>query len=325
VNVGSGSYTVGSAYDFLKATSTTGNFQNVTESAGLNSYVTPIVSYNSNGTVAVTLTPTPGTGTGAGWTGTGGDPTAASNDLAFASGKIYTAAQFAQVQGLFNVAASPLYGTLSESGENGYWMRGLGTFGHANGFDYNASGYVLGKGWTINPDLTIGAGIANLYTGTNGNSDSTSGYSIGALGYGIYIHDRLTAAASLGIGHLEQNVSRGLPPIGLTAKSNSRGTYETAGLYLQYSLLSQSSPWFITPYTDVTYLNESLGSAAEHCAGILDLQYGTASASLAKVNGGMTAGKAIPVKYGTLTTWASLGAEGADRFLERSVRRRHHW
>lgn len=61
----------------------------------------------------------------------------------------------------------------------------------------------------------------------------------------------------------------------------------------------------------MSYLHTGVGSANETDAGILDLHYDAMSVSLAEVEAGVNGGLVVPVKYGTLTTWASIGGEVA--------------
>jgi hypothetical protein len=250
--------------------------------------------------VTLELTPTPAS------------PNAAPADsLAFSSGRIYAASNFAQNGILFNVLMTPLNGTgtAGTDTDRGYWLHGLGSFGQANGFDFNEKGFVIGKGFTISPNLILGGGVSNFYTATSGGGSTVNGNSFGALVYGIYTAGQATVSASAMAGHLGTNISRGLPTLGETAKAASNGAYAAAALRMQYNLLS-GPRFFVAPYVSVSYLHTGLGSAQETGAGILDLHDDAMSTSLAELGAGVSGGRSTPVKYGTLTAWVGLGGEG---------------
>jgi hypothetical protein len=200
-------------------------------------------------------------------------------------------------------------GTAGTDTDRGYWLHGLGSFGQANGFDFNEKGSVIGKGFTILPNLILGGGVSNFYTATSGGGSTVNGNSFGALVYGIYTAGQATVSASAMAGHLGTNISRGLPTLGETAKAASNGAYEAAALRMQYNLLS-GPRFFVAPYVSVSYLHTGLGSAQETGAGILDLHYDAMSTSLAELGAGVSGGLSTPVKYGTLTAWAGLGGPG---------------
>ncbi|HEY1855721.1 autotransporter outer membrane beta-barrel domain-containing protein [Acidocella sp.] len=300
VQVDSGTYSVGSQYDILTASGgVTGKFTAYSYTPAFAAYLTPTVSYGADD-VTLELTPTPASQSA--------DPSAA---LAFASGRIYVASNFAQDGALFDALSAPLNGTeaAGDGTDQGYWLHGLGSFGQANGYDINAQGYVVGKGFGVSPNLVLGLAVSNLYTATNGDDSSVDGTSFGLLGYGIYTRDRLTVSGSAGAGHLAETLSRGLPSLGETATAASNGAYEAAALRMQYALLTGPG-FFVTPYGSAAYLHTNLGSATETGAGILDLRYDAMTTSLAELGAGVTAGLDLPVAYGTLTPWVQLGGAG---------------
>jgi Autotransporter beta-domain len=178
-----------------------------------------------------------------------------------------------------------------------------------SGFDFNEEGFVIGKGFALSPNLTLGGGISNLYTVTSGGASTVDGTSVGAQVYGLYTAGPATISASAMAGHLGTNISRGLPTLGETAKATSTGAYEAAALHLQYNLLS-GSRFFVAPYVSVSYLHTGLGGATETGAGIRDLHYDAMSTRLAELGAGVSGGLSMPVQYGTLTAWAGLGGEG---------------
>ena len=302
IQVDNGTYAAGTAYDFLHATGgVTGRFATVTYSPALAAYITPDLTYSVDG-VTLELTPTP-----------------TNNDLpdalAFSSGRIYAASNFAQDGAIFNVLSAALgssNGTAAGGGDatdRGYWLHGLGAFGNANGYSFNEKGFVIGKGFAVSPNLVIGGAVSNFYTATTGGTSSVDGNSFGALAYGIYIAGPLTASATAAVGHLGADINRGLPTLGETGKAASNGAYEAVAASLQYSLIS-SNGFFVTPYGTASYLHTELGSARETGAGILNLYYGSTSSDFAEFGAGLTGGVSTPVKYGTLTAWGALGGEG---------------
>ena len=300
VQVDNGTYSVGSQYDILHAAGgVSGNFGATTFSRALAAFITPVVSVSADD-VTLELTPT-----------LAGPNANLADGLAFSTGRIYAASNFAQNGILFNALLAPLNatGTAGIDTDRGYWLNGLGAFGQANGFDFNEQGFVIGKGFTVSPNLTLGGGVSNFYTATSGGASTVDGSSVGAQVYGLYTAGPATVSASAMAGHLGTTISRGLPTLGETAKATSNGAYEAAALHLQYNVLS-GSRFFVAPYVSVSYLHTGLGSATETGAGILDLRYDAMSTSLAELGAGVSGGLSMPVKYGTLTAWAGLGGEG---------------
>jgi hypothetical protein len=294
---------VGSQDDILHAAGgVSGSFSTATttfSNPALAAFITPMVSVSADD-VTLELTPTLASPNGN-----------LTDALAFSTGRIYAASNFAQNGALFNVLSTPLggTGTAGTDTDQGYWLHGLGAFGQANGFDFNEEGFVIGKGFAVSPNLTLGGGISNVYTVTSGGASAANGTSVGALVYGLYTAGPATISASAMAGHLGTNISRGLPTLGETAQATSTGAYEGAALHLQYNLLS-GSRFFVAPYASVSYLHTGLGGATETGAGTLDLHYDAMSTSLAQLGAGVSGGLSIPVQYGTLTAWAALGGEG---------------
>jgi fibronectin-binding autotransporter adhesin len=298
VQVDNGTYSVGSQYDILHAAGgVSGSFNATTFTPALAAFITPVVKFSADD-VTLELTPA--------------DPNAnLADSLAFSTGRIYAASNFAQNGILFNALLAPLNGTgtAGTDTDQGYWLHGLGAFGQANGFDFNEQGFAIGKGFTLSPHFTLGGGVSNFYTATSGGASTVNGSSVGAQVYGIYTAGPATVSASAMAGHLGTTISRGLPTLGETAKATSNGAYEAAALYLQYNLLS-GSRFFVAPYVSASYLHTGLGGATETGAGILNLHYDAMSTSLAELGAGVSGGLSLPVKYGTLTAWAGLGGEG---------------
>ncbi|WP_298282979.1 autotransporter domain-containing protein, partial [Acidocella sp.] len=290
VQVDSGTYTIGTAYDILTASSgVTGQFSTVNYNPLFASYITPVVNYGANN-VTIELVAT---------------------STAFAGGRAYVAGSFVQDGALLSALSAPLSAG-PESGnatDDGYWLHGIGSFGTANGYDTNAKGFVVGKGVDVSPNLVLGAAVSNLYTNTSGGGSSVHGTSVGGLVYGIYNANQLTLSGDVGAGYLHDDFARGLTALNETAHATSTGSYVGAALRLQEQLMSGTG-YFLTPYATVSYLHTNLGGMKESGAGILDLRYGTVSSGIAQFGAGLTGGYSVPVRYGTLTSWASLGGLG---------------
>jgi autotransporter-associated beta strand protein len=290
VQVDTGTYTIGTTYNIIAAAGgVSGQFSTITYNPLFANYITPIVNYGANGVTLELL----------------------ATDTAFAGGRFYVASSFAQDSGLLSALAAPLTtGPASgDATDNGYWLHGIGAFGSANGYDINEKGFVVGKGFDVSPNLVLGAAVSNLYTSTSGGGSSVDGTSVGGLVYGIYNVNRLTLSGDVGAGYLHDKLTRGLTPLGETAHATSSGSYVGAALRLQEQLMSGSG-YFLAPYATVSYLHTHLGSTQESGVGMLDLQYGALSGSMAQFGAGLTGGYSVPESHGTLTTWASLGGLG---------------
>lgn len=226
--------------------------------------------------------------------------------LAFTSGRFYGSSLYAQNQALFATLSS-VYGT-----DAGYWMHGLGSFGHAPGVDYNYKGFVAGRGFAVNQHLIVGGALANVYSNTSDNNESSvKGSNVGGLVYGIYSLPRWTLTGQATVGHLGNSATRNLPGIG-QGKFATNGVYSGVALRADYALLERQH-LFITPYAGVSYLYTTTGSGQEtglNKAFDMNLRYGRTNSSLAQASGGFTAGYKTSVAYGTLVPWASLGGTG---------------
>ena len=234
--------------------------------------------------------------------------TVPTNSPAFGTGRIYAANGFVTNQGLFNVMNTVLGGDASSgSPKQGAWMQALGNFGSANGYDFNEGGFVAGAGRQVNQNVTIGAALSSLWTGTNGAGSSVSGNSLGFYGYGIYTAGRFQATALGGAGHLVANNARFLAEVG-TAKSAGNGLFGDAGARLQYSFGGPRA--FVTPYVSGEYLYTNLGQTSETGAGIFNMTYGAMTTSLGQFGAGVKTGFAMDTRFGTLSPWVEVGGLG---------------
>ncbi len=78
---------------------------------------------------------------------------------------------------------------------------------------------------------------------------------------------------------------------------------------VQYALLN-SGPYFVSLYGTANYLHTLMGGAQEYGAAPLNLRYDAMVTSLAQFGAGVLGGYSVPVSYGELTAWASLGGIG---------------
>ncbi len=230
------------------------------------------------------------------------------NSPPFNTGRIYAANGFAADQSLFNVMNGVLAGDATAGSlKQGAWMQGLGDFGSANGDTYNAGGFVAGAGRQVSPNVTIGAAVSSVWTGTNGSGSSVSGNTVGVYGYGIYAVGGFEATAMAGVGHLGDNSARFLAAVG-TGRSASNGYFTDAGARVQYRFGSQLG--YVAPYISGEYLHTSLGDATETGAGMFNLTYAAMHTNLGQFGAGLKTGFSVPSGFGTLAPWAELGGLG---------------
>lgn len=278
---GSG-YAIGSSYRLVTATNgVSGHFSNVNVVGPYAPYLTTNTFYES-GEADVELL--------------------ASNST-LNTGRFYASQGYAQNASLFNILSSPM-----QVGA-GYWLHGLGSFGHAPGVNYNYKGFVIGRGFTVNPHLIIGGAISNVYTHTaDGNSSFVNGTSFGAEGYGIYTLQNYTFTGVTAIGHLGNRATRYLPGIG-AGKFATNGTYEGVSLRMDYAALRQG-PLFVTPYASISYVHTQTGRGQETGLGMMNIAYGQVRTNLAQAGGGLTGGYTSMTSHGILTGWAGVGGIG---------------
>lgn len=299
VNVDQGKYSAGDVYDIISAgKGVTGSFGTVVYSGSFNlaesAYLTPGVVYKANN-VYIQFVPNTTSGGGA------------ASSPAFSTGRNYVASFFAQNNALQAVIGAP-FG--KNQVDRGYWMHGVGSFGHANGSNFNTKGFVIGKGFNIASDLVVGGAVSNVYASTQSGSSSVDGTSFGALAYGIYTANRLNVSVDAVVGHLGNRIHRYLPALGWLAQSANNGAYEGLGARVQYNLWS-GAHIALAPYAQLSYLHTNLGAAQETNEGILNLRYNAMTTNLAQAGAGLTTSYSAPVRYGILTSWVSLGGMGS--------------
>lgn len=240
------------------------------------------------------------------------------SQLQIDSGRFYAASGFVQNQSLFDVLSAPYTGTVptANDAENGYWMRGLGSFGHDDGFDYNYKGFVLGRGFAVNPNLTVGLGLSNVYTNTTGeNSSHINGISVGGELYAAYTQQAFKLVGTAAAGYLSDKGSRNLPGVG-TGKFSPDGAYEGVSGRAQYTLQENDNA-FVIPFAQISYVHTNLGSATESFAqqesaqGLLSYRYGSLSTSVAQAEAGIDVGFNRLTTHGMFTGWAGLAGLGS--------------
>lgn len=297
VNVVQGHCVVGSKYDVIQTTSGVSGPLN-TQLAGAYSKYLNISSQISGNNYEITIT---GFNSHGGGTGQGSTP-----GLAFTSGRIYGASLFAQISSLFATLSS-VDGTGA-----GYWMHGLGSFGHAPQINYSYKGFVSGRGFAVSQHLIVGGAISNVYTNTSeSDSSSVTGNNIGALVYSIYSLPKLVLTSVATGGYFSNRARRYLTGIG-SGKLTTSGVYGGASFHADYALLKRGH-LFVIPYAVASYLYTTAGGRQE--VGLdgainMNLHYGRVSSSLAQVGSGLTTGYKTFTPYGALTSWISLGGTG---------------
>lgn len=219
------------------------------------------------------------------------------------SGRFYAANGYAQNASLFDVLSAPM------QADKGYWMHGIGSFGHAPDVNYNYKGFIAGRGISVSPNLVVGGAVSNVYTHTVGNNGShVNGASFGAETYGIYAIPKYTFTTIVAAGHLGNSATRYLPGLG-AGKFTTNGTYEGVSFHVNYDLLSLSHA-FVTPYAQAGYLHTHMGSGRDAGLGTMNMRYGQSNTNLAQVGGGLTLGYKVVKNFVALTPWISIGGTG---------------
>lgn len=276
-------YSIGTTYRVVTATDgIKGTFSNINLTGPYAAYLQASPDYNTPDSISVRL-----------------DPTA---DL-YRSGSFYASNAYAQNSSLFAVLAAP-----STSG-TGYWMHGLGGFGHIVDANYNYKGFVVGHGVALGPHLIVGGGASNIYTHTQGlNGSSVDGTNVGGLLYAIYTLPKWTLSSSVMAGHLEDKSTRNMPGFG-RAKFNTDGYYTGTALQAQYNWVEQTH-WFATPDAGLSYLHTYMGHGHESGLGAFDMEYGANHSNLVQTSFGLTGGYKTLTRHGILTAWTRLGGIG---------------
>lgn len=275
-------FVAGQTYNFLNISGTTaGNFTTVSVAGSSGQYLSLKGSLNGNNYVT-SFTPT---------------------TTSYGTGKFYASSLYAQDASLFDALSSPA-GT-----EAGYWIHGIGSFGHAPSASYTYKGFVIGRGFVLNPHLILGTALSNIYSNTSdANKSSVSANSFGAMGYGIYTLPKWAFTASTEIGHLGNAATRSLQ-IG-EDKFATNGVYSGAALRVDYQAL-ETQHVFATPYAKLSYLYTTTGSGQEtRLGGLFDMHYGRTSSSLGQAGAGFIDGYKTPLRQSVLTVWMGLGAVG---------------
>lgn len=277
-----GGFVAGQTYNFLNiAGNRSGNFTTVAVTGAAGKYVTLKGSFNGNN-FETSLAPT---------------------TTSYGSGQFYASSLYAQNASLFDALSSPA-GTGA-----GYWMHGIGSFGHAPHASYTYKGFVIGNGFAIHPHLIIGGAISNVFANTSdANSSCVHGTSFGAMLYSIYTLPKWTFTSTATFGHLGNNATRHLP-FG-DDKFATNGIYSGASLRADYQWLN-TGHLFFAPYTTLSYLYTNTGNGQEtRLGGLFDMHYGPVHSSLAQAGGGLTSFYKAPTHQGILTAWVGLGGLG---------------
>lgn len=289
------SYKVGSIYNILTTTKgINGNFTSFSLSGNYASYLTASNIITDDKLVyQVMIVPVKSTlNTGSGQN--------LQNAPAFRSSRFYDEAMYAQNQSLFSVLSS------TEGTQQGFWMHGLGSFGHAPNINFTYKGFTLGHGFAVAPNLIVGTALSNIYTNTNAdNSSSVGETTIGGEIYGIYNQAGWTINNTVAAGNISNSAHRNLPEIA-TGRFKNNGSYEGVSLSSSYTGI-ESHNFFISPHAHANYLHTFMGAGQETNLGILNLYYGHISTNLAQLGGGITAGYQTFTRTSKLTVSLSLG------------------
>ena len=274
-------------YSIIKANSISGQFENVKMGGAYGHYLLLTPTY-SGATVELQL------GASAG---------------AYNSGQFYAASFYAQNQALSTILAAPGSVSPASTTANGYWLQGLGNFGHARSITYNNKGFAIGRGFALTPNLVVGGAISNVYTNTNGvNGSSVSGVNFGAELNSIYTLPRWRISTSVGVGHLGNSATRELSGIG-QGKFATNGMYQGMSMDVQYKGFA-GKYLFVSPYAQASYWHTHMGDGQETgLSGVIpmNMRYGAVSTNLGQVGAGVTADYNIPTTDGLLMPWVRLG------------------
>ena len=314
VQVDSGTYVVGSKYDIVHAGGgVSGTFATVAYNPLFAAYITPQVVYQNND-VLLELLPTPAPPVTPPPVIPPPPPPMAAAP-AFSTGRGYAANAFVVNQSLFDAMSATL-GATDQTGigpdfadpERGTWVRAIGGFGSANGYDINEYGAVAGHGFAVSPNFTLGAAISGIHTHTGVSQNTVDGESLGFYGYGIYVAGRLRISATAGAGALNGRLERHLVPLPLVAKADTSGWFGGAAASVQYRL--GGPRLFAIPYAKAMYLHMDMGSASENGAGTLNLRYGGERTDLTRLSAGVSVGTALPESFGTVIPYIRVGGAG---------------
>ena len=277
---------VGMTYDVITARSISGAFGTVSLVGSYSPYLTVTSGTNAGQTIyELTISP---------------------RATAFTSSQFYGSSLYAQNASLFSALSSP------DGTDAGYWLHGLGSFGHAPQANYNYKGFVIGRGFSLNPHLILGGAVSNIYANTTGNAGSNvNNTSFGAELYGIYTLPKWTFTGTMTVGHLGNRATRNLPGVG-AGKFATNGVYSGGAIRAEYDWVNRAH-LFVTPYAGFSYLYTNTGSGQE--TGLngpvnMSLHYGRMSSSLAQAGAGLTVGYRATTGCGLLTAWVRMGGLG---------------
>lgn len=221
----------------------------------------------------------------------------------YESGHVRAASSYGQNMALFDVLSFQM------QADAGYWMHGVGSFGHAPGLSSNYKGFLVGRGFNVTPHLVVGGAISNVYTHSSGADGAfIDGTSFGAEAYGVYsLSDwRFTGIAS--VGHLGNRSTRYMPELG-AGKAASNGLYEGLSLRADYDWINRTH-LFLSPYAEAEYLHTIMGRGQESGLAGLNMRYGQFTTDQTRAGGGVIGGYKVNTGYGALTAWAGLGGLG---------------
>lgn len=276
-------YSIGTTYNIITTTNgVTGTFSNVSLTGPYAAFLQADPDYSAPNSVSMKLAPSPNM---------------------YRSGYFYASNAYAQNSALFDVLAAP------STSDSGYWLHGLGGFGHMVDANYNYKGAVIGHGMALGQHLTVGGGVSNIYTHTEGlNGSYVNGTNVGGLLYAAYTLPKWRVDSSITAGHLGDKSTRNMPGIGSGTFSNS-GYYTGVAMQARYNWVNQTH-WFAAPDAGISYLHTYMGHGQESGVGGLDMRYAEARSNLAQTSFGLTGGYKTTMRPGILSAWTRLGGIG---------------
>ncbi len=298
VNVGSGTYKVGTKYDIVHAGKLSGQFDTVTYNPAFASYLNSELSYT--GTDAyMTLH-----GNSAAFTSAQGTSTNDWNsELGLLSGE----------QAVMNVQGGTAGSIMEVNGkpDPAVWVRGLIGTGNAYGAGINNNGVLIGYGDEVRPGLILGVALGSTGMRTS-SSSSTSSDLVKTHANGVYLYSQYNRGpifidATATAGGMNTSSSRNLTSTGDIASGSASGSY--AGVSAQAGYRITKGKAFVTPYVGAGFLHTHRSAYNETGAGTLNLSYAAANDNIETFRTGARIGADFDESDSVVVSpWVELGA-----------------
>jgi hypothetical protein len=167
---------------------------------------------------------------------------------------------------------------------------------------------MLGQGFRVTPDLTLGLAYAHLQTTTQGSQQQVTGATNGFSGYGSYLLGPWQFSGLAGGGVTSLSTSRQLNPLGMSASGSQNEDYYDGTLQVRY--LATIGAGYLMPFARIGFIDTSRGAFAEGGAGNLDISYSNHSGSLTAFTGGVRAGYSTQRDGYDIHPWVELSGTG---------------